>query len=1024
MLLSSAPQAHATDLGSSTTGYSLSPNGNPYTVVAGATIDTRASGNDGIAGEHGTTWTLTNNGNVYAGSFALEFGDPATVLNNGIFFSPVTTALALFGGASVTNSAGAVIAGKLDGIYAASSTSVVVNAGTIAGDILGLADTQSGIHLPKGGTVNNLATGTIAGSESAILAAPGTTITNAGVIVSASGPAIDLTAGSSSTGGVIVNSGTITGNGGVAIEFGPNGSTLQLTGTSIISGIVEGGSHSALATNTLILGGTDAGSFDLSAIGATAQYRDFDTLLKADAGVWTMTGANGSNQAWQMSGGGLVIAGQLLGSISAVPGSTGLTIDVAAGGSIQASGASAVSLDSASVVVNNGSITSSQGPALTAGSNVSVTNAGTLSGNGVALRFTGSNDSLTLDTGSVVSGALDGGGGTGNMLILQGSGNLSSAVDGFPALVMRGTDWTLAGTTTIDTSTTIETGTLHENGTLTSPAVTVAPGATLSGTGTVKGALVTQGTIAPGTSAPSFGAAGLGTAGLGMASLGAASSGTSLLAPLSTGTLSVLGSYTQAAGSRYEVGVTPGGNDLIDINGTATLQGGNVLAQLRAASFKPSDSYLILTASAGVSGTYAGVSTLNPFVSASLAYDANNVWLAVQRGFQNAGGTPNQIAVEKALDHGIAGLASNAAPSGDFLRIAVDLVNLEGASAYAALDQLSAEAYAALPNAHFAAAQSEMNAIDARLTDARGTLSCADAQSGPETLAGQQARASANGDPRVCSWAAVLGNTGRIDGYDTWLTQQIDLAGAIAGVDYRIAPPLTVGAAIGYMHGNTSTDTLPVHGQFDSYQALLYGSYAPEPYWLQTMLGIARNDDTMKRSILFTDTPRTAQGDTTGNQYFASLRTGVDLPGGAFGVIAPFAGLQAQYVELSGLTETGAGSVDLTLPGLSASSVSSLLGAQWRKAYHWMGRTWHVDMEAAWVHTYGALTRAIDARFTGAPAGGFTVHGSGPARDAAQLSVGTRVELTRRAFAFVHCEGELGAHESTLAGTVGLDYRW
>ena len=226
------------------------------------------------------------------------------------------------------------------------------------------------------------------------------------------------------------------------------------------------------------------------------------------------------------------------------------------------------------------------------------------------------------------------------------------------------------------------------------------------------------------------------------------------------------------------------------------------------------------------------------------------------------------------------------------------------------------------------------------------------------------------------------------------------------------------------MHGNTSTDSLPVHGQFDSYQALLYGSYAPEPYWLQTMLGIARNDDTMKRSILFTDTPRTAQGDTTGNQYFASLRTGVDLPGGALGVIAPFAGLQAQYVELSGLTETGAGSVDLTLPGLSASSVNSLLGAQWRNAYHWMGHIWHVDMEAAWVHTYGALTRTIDARFTGAPPSSFAVHGGGPARDAAQLSVGTRVELTRRAFAFVHCEGELGAHESTLAGTVGLDYRW
>ena len=74
MLFRALPQAQATELGSSITGYSLSPNRNPCTPVTGAIIDTRASGNSGISGEHGTTWTLTNNGAIYAGDFALEFG--------------------------------------------------------------------------------------------------------------------------------------------------------------------------------------------------------------------------------------------------------------------------------------------------------------------------------------------------------------------------------------------------------------------------------------------------------------------------------------------------------------------------------------------------------------------------------------------------------------------------------------------------------------------------------------------------------------------------------------------------------------------------------------------------------------------------------------------------------------------------------------------------------------------------------------------------------------------------------------
>jgi hypothetical protein len=42
----------------------------------------------------------------------------------------------------------------------------------------------------------------------------------------------------------------------------------------------------------------------------------------------------------------------------------------------------------------------------------------------------------------------------------------------------------------------------------------------------------------------------------------------------------------------------------------------------------------------------------------------------------------------------------------------------------------------------------------------------------------------------------------------------------------------------------------------------------------------------MKRSVFFTDTPRTALGSVDANQYFALLRNGVDLPVGKFGVLA------------------------------------------------------------------------------------------------------------------------------------------
>ncbi|WP_213763497.1 autotransporter domain-containing protein [Caballeronia sp. dw_19] len=1246
-------KANATDLGSSATGYVLTPAGNPYNVIAGAYIDTSTQSSDAIYGDidHDGPWTLTNNGSVIGGHFPIQFDSPAVIVNNGSVITQSSTAIALYDGGNVTNSAGASIVGHLDGVFANNSDSSVTNGGDIGGSALDITKAQSGVHLPSGGTVINLATGRIAGYGPAILANSATTVQNAGVILSANGTGIDLTEGTAGVGSVVYNSGSITGADGTAILFGPENNTLILAGTSAITGIVDASAHGVSTTNTLILGGTGSGRFDISSLGATEQYRGFDILQKNDSGIWTFTGTNGAAQTWLVSGGGVEMAGRLTGSVIATPGATGIDIEVVSGGMIIASSGNAVSVNDSSRVINSGlisssadgaaaviangagtsvvnagsiaamgsaagiainastgaasltneqggsitsaagnavqagsnvsilnsgsiaatggsgagitidastgpttllnkqggsinsaagvavqagsnvsitnagsiaaegangtgvmidaltgsssltnelggsiasaagnavqagsnvsivnagsivatggsgagmtidastgpttllnkqggsiksaagvavqagsnvsitnagtiategqngtgvmidaltgaasltnepggSITSAGGAAVQASSNVSVYNAGTLAGNSAAVSFTGSNNRLTLDSGSQVSGDLDGGNGSANALVLQGSGTLSSRTYGFSTLAMQGADWTVSSSVQVGSSSVIESGTLRLKGTLTSPAITVAPGATLTGTGTLNGALMVQGVIAPGVT---------GTAAT-----------TTVLQPLAIGTLSVIGSYVQTAGSRYEANVSPQGIDLISVDGTATLQGGTVQARLRAGLFTPSDTYKIISTTSGLNGTYSGITVSNPFVLPTLVYDANNAYIHVQRGFQFAGGTPNQIAVEAALDHGVAGIGAGALPTRDFLSVTGDLLNLEGSSAYAALDQLGAEAYTAFPNAHFEAARLGMDAIDSRLTAARTTGACA---------AGEATALPANGT-RACSWISVLGSTGSTGGYDTWLGQQTSLAGVISGVDYRVAPQFTLGAALVAIHGNTSTDTLPVHGQFDTYQAALYGSYVPGAYWLQATIGYARNDDEMKRSLLFTDTPRTALGNVDGNQYFASLRNGVDLPMAKFGVFTPFVALEMQSVESPAFTETGADSANLAVSGNTANSMRSLLGAQWRKDVDWIGRAWSLNAQLAWAHQYGVQTQAINASFEGAADSDFTVHGSGPARDMAQVGLGARVELGRQIHAFLRYDGEFGGGGHTHAGSAGVDYRW
>ena len=136
----------------------------------------------------------------------------------------------------------------------------------------------------------------------------------------------------------------------------------------------------------------------------------------------------------------------------------------------------------------------------------------------------------------------------------------------FDTASMQGTNWELTGTGTYATSATVQSGLLRVNGTLTSPAFAVLSGGTLGGTGTVVGAVTNNGIVAPGNS---------------------------------IGTLNITGPYIQATGSSLNVEVnTAPASDLLNITGTATIQGGagvNVFAA--PGLYTVGQRYTILTAS-------------------------------------------------------------------------------------------------------------------------------------------------------------------------------------------------------------------------------------------------------------------------------------------------------------------------------------------------------------------------------------------------------------------------------------------
>lgn len=187
--------------------------------------------------------------------------------------------------------------------------------------------------------------------------------------------------------------------------------------------------------------------------------------------------------------------------------------------------------------------------------------------------------------------------------------------------------------------------------------VTMQNGTTLSGNGTVLGNL----TILPGsTIAP-------GNSGI--------------------GTLNVGGNYVQDSGSTYAVDFNQGGSsDLINIAGTATLNGGDVNATSLDGGFSITHDYEILHANGGVNGTFDSVHSNIGSISPILIYDGFNVFLSFKQPFINLAETFNQRQVAKQL-------VTITSPTPEQAALLNELTSLSGAGILSALTSMSGEQF-------------------------------------------------------------------------------------------------------------------------------------------------------------------------------------------------------------------------------------------------------------------------------------------------------------------------------------------
>ncbi len=956
-------------------------------------VNTTGGGGGGGVGVTTTAdITVSGTGRVTGGAGFGQNGGGGGGGGAGVFSSAMVTVEA---GGRVTGGAGGggSTTGAGEGAMGVLLTTggELINSGAVLGGVGGTAvlgsggDGGTGVLVTSGGTITNAAGGSIAGGAGggARFSILNNTIAGLGG-VGVKGANITL-----------INAGTITGGMGVAatgggppavradaVQFTGGVNSLEIQSGSTITGNVVAFS----AADTLKLGGNANGSFDVSLIGAAAQYQGFGLYEKTGASTWTLTGTTTEVTPWTISagtlaisadnnlgaaGGGLTFNGGTLENTAAI--STARTMILNAGGGtfqtdadLVASGM--ISGAGALAKAGTGKLTLTADNIYSGGTTIS---AGTLQlGDGGTAGSIGSGN--VVNNGTLAFDRSDAG--------LQVNGEISGA--GNIAQIGTGTTTLTGDSSAFSGATTVQSGILSVNGAL-GGTMNVLSGGMLQGNGTVGATtILAGGTIAPGNS---------------------------------IGTLHINGPFLQSSGSTYQVQLDPNSSasDLIAVNGAATLQAGAILSAGKgiAGNYSVGTTYNVVNASGGVTGTYvlAGDTAISAFLKLIDSYDANSVFLKVVQTGDPGGAaqTGNQTST--------AGGANGTSVQTPLLNSPTDQAARDG------LDQLSGAGSASAKGAMiYDSRYTRQLAID-RLRDAFCTVGHSSQPHGAVTT-GEPATVAGCGSntERFTTWAQGFGSWGHTNGNGNAAAIDRSSDGFVTGIDTPIADGWRVGLLTGYSRSEYNVYAQSAATGSDDYHFGVYGGSQWGALVLRLGGTYTWHDIASSRMVALPNFANHLTADYSASTAQAFGELGYQINAGRFSV-EPFANLAYVNLHTDGFTEQG-GAAALTSRSSDSDTAFTTLGL--RASTDFMLGAFNATARgtAGWLHAYGDITSASVVSFLGGSA--FTVTGVPIDQNAAVVSTGLDLHVTPHATLGIAYDCQFGdsSSDQSLRGTFTMQF--
>ncbi|MDF2043827.1 MULTISPECIES: autotransporter domain-containing protein [unclassified Pantoea] len=158
--------------------------------------------------------------------------------------------------------------------------------------------------------------------------------------------------------------------------------------------------------------------------------------------------------------------------------------------------------------------------------------------------------------------------------------------------------------------------------------------------------------------------------------------------------------------------------------------------------------------------------------------------------------------------------------------------------------------------------------------------------------------------------------------------------GVTTGADYRFSRALTAGLGIGFGRDVSDIGDSGTRTNGRAFSSALYGSYHPNAFFVDGLLGHGLMDFDSRRVI--TGTTEEARGSRSGRQIFSSLTSGYDFRT-PDSLLSPYARLQYTRTWFDGYSETGVGTNSLAFAPKTFSQVTAGAGlrGEHRIPAHW-----------------------------------------------------------------------------------------